>query len=264
MSFITTPNGLRAYRFEIFPASLPQAVFTRQGGISPAPWSSLNMGNTVGDESAHVRENRQRAFQAAGRQTASMFDVWQIHSADVVVVNAPHPHLNHPHELKADGMVTDNPRVTLFMRFADCTPIFLYDPRRGVVGLVHAGWLGTVRKIAAVAVRTMQAAYGSRPADILAAIGPAIGPDHYEIGADVEEHARYTFGRQAESLFERWHGPKAHFNLWAANQLVLRQAGVEAIETAGLCTACHVEDWYSHRAEKGQTGRFGALISLPE
>lgn len=264
MPFISAPNGLRYFQFKIFPARLAQAVFTRQGGNSPAPWDSLNFGNTVGDERQRVRENRQLAFQAVGREASSMFDVWQVHSADVVVVNAPHPHFHNPPELKADAMITDNPRVTLLMRFADCTPILLYDPRRGVVGLVHAGWLGTVRQAAARAVEMMRAAYGCRPADILAAIGPAIGPDHYEIGAEVEEHARYAFGAQAEPLFERWHGPKAHFNLWAANQLVLRQAGVEQIETAGICTACHTADWYSHRAEQGKTGRFGAIIALPE
>ncbi|NCP88329.1 MAG: peptidoglycan editing factor PgeF [Anaerolineae bacterium CG_4_9_14_3_um_filter_57_17] len=264
MSFTSAPNGVRYFQFASFPKNLIQAVFTRQGGVSPAPWDSLNFGNTVGDERPRVRENRHLAFQAVGREPSSMFDVWQVHSADVVVVNAAHPHFNNPLELKADAMITDNPRVTLFMRFADCTPILLYDPRRGVVGIVHAGWLGTVRKTAARAVEMMRAAYGSRPADILAAIGPAIGPDHYEIGGDVEEHARYAFGRDAETLFERGHGPKAHFNLWAANQLALRQAGVEQVESAALCTACHTEDWYSHRAEQGKTGRFGALIALPE
>ncbi|GAB4492911.1 MAG: peptidoglycan editing factor PgeF [Anaerolineales bacterium] len=264
MPFLTAPNGVRYYQFESFPAALKQAVFTRQGGLSPAPWQSLNFGNTVGDERPRVRQNRHLAFEALGRNPASMFDVFQVHSADVVLVNAPHPHFNNPPELRADAMLTDNPRVTLLMRFADCTPILLYDPRRGVAGIAHAGWLGTVRKAAARAVEMMRAAYGCRPADILAAIGPAIGPDHYEIGADVEEHARYAFGRDAESVLERGHGPKAHFNLWAANQLVLRQAGVEQVEIAGICTACHTADWYSHRAEKGQTGRFGALIALPE
>jgi hypothetical protein len=180
----------------------------------------------------------------------------------VVIANAPHPRYNDPPEFKADAILTDNPAVTLFMRFADCTPILLYDPRKAVVGLVHAGWLGTVKHAAAEAVKAMRAAYGSKPADICAAIGPSIGPDHYEVGLDVEVHVRYAFGPEAASLLHRNHGSKAHFDLWAANKLALNQVGVEQVEVAGLCTVCHPDDWFSHRGQKGKTGRFGALIGL--
>jgi len=121
--------------------------------------------------------------------------------------------------------------------------------------------LGTVRRAARAAVQAMQKRYSSNPADILAAIGPAIGPDHYEIGEDVIAQVQNTFGTDAESLLEE-HGESIHFNLWKANQLLLENAGVKQIEIAGICTACHTEDWFSHRAEKGKTGRFGALIAL--
>lgn len=257
-----TVAGVRYLTFDIFPREVVHAIFTRHGGLSPEPWHSLNVGGTVGDERARVRENRLRSFHALGRDTHSLFDVWQVHSADAVIANHPHPRITEPPEFKADIIVTDNPQVTLFMRFADCTPILLYDPRRAAVGIVHAGWLGTVKRAAGEAVRAMRAAYGSRPADLLAAIGPSIGPDHYEVGLDVEEHVRYAFGKAAASLLHRNHGPKAHFDLWAANKLALNQAGVEQVEVAGLCTVCHRDDWFSHRAEKGKTGRFGALIAL--
>lgn len=264
MPFVTAPNGVRYYQFSIFPPQVTQAIFTRQGGESSSPWKSLNLGNTVGDDRLRVRANRQRAFAALGREESSLFDVWQIHSADVVLANAPHPHLNNPPELKADAIITNNPRVTLFMRFADCTPILLYDPKRRALGLAHAGWLGTLRRAAAAAVQAMQDAFGSQPADLLAAIGPSIGPDHYEVGPEVEQSAFGVFGPRAETLLERFHGPKPHFNLWAANRLVLEEAGVHQIENASLCTACHTEDWFSHRAEKGKTGRFGVLLALAE
>lgn len=255
-------DGIRYLTFDLFPEQVVHAVFTRQGGLSPDPWASLNMGGTVGDERPRVRENRFRAFRALGRDPHSMFDVWQVHSADVVVANAPHSIV--PHELKADAIITDNPAVTLFMRFADCTPILLFDPARHAVGIVHAGWLGTVRKAASAVVEAMRAAYGSNPADILAAIGPAIGPDHYEVGTDVIEKAAHAFGAEAETLFHWNGGPRPHFDLWAANRLALRQAGLadRQIETAGICTACNPQDWYSHRQQKGKTGRFGALIAL--
>jgi YfiH family protein len=215
----------------------------------------------VGDVRERVRENRYRSFAALGRDRQSMFDVWQVHSADIVIANAAHPRFDNPPEFKADGIVTTNPDVTLFMRFADCTPILLYDPRARAVAIVHAGWQGTVKRAAGAAVKTMQAAYGSRPEDILAAIGPAIGPDHYEVGSDVIEQVRYSFGDDATRVLQKREG-RTFFDLWSANTMVLEQAGVRQVELAGLCTACHPDDWYSHRAGKGKTGRFGALIAL--
>jgi YfiH family protein len=252
-------NGLRYYSFEIFPETITQAVFTRHGGVSPRPWNSLNVGGSIGDDLAHVRENCIRSFQAIGRVPGSVHDVWQVHSADVVYADAPRP-LDTPYQ-KADILLTDNPAVTLYMRFADCTPILLHDPARRAIGMVHSGWLGTVRGAARAAVEAMQARYGSEPADILAAIGPAIGPDHYEVGADVIARVRATFGAEADALLPSY-GKSTHFDLWKANQLLLAQAGVNQVEVAGICTACHTEDWFSHRGEKGRTGRFGALIGL--
>jgi copper oxidase (laccase) domain-containing protein len=107
----------------------------------------------------------------------------------------------------------------------------------------------------------MQARFGSKPGDILAGIGPSIGPDHYEVGPDVVAQVRQAFGPSASSSLGN-HGGATHFDLWAANRLTLENAGVRQIELAGLCTACHTGDWYSHRAEKGRTGRFGAILAL--
>ena len=254
-------NGLRYYTFDIFPKEIIQAVFTRQGGVSPHPWDSLNVGGSIGDDITHVRENRIRSFRALCRMPESIHDVWQVHSVDVVYADAPRP-LDTEYQ-KADIMLTDNPQVTLFMRFADCTPIFLYDPKKQVIGSVHSGWLGTVRGAAQAAVGAMQERYDSKPADILAAIGPAIGPDHYEIGEDVITQVREAFGTDAESLLEA-HGESVYFNLWKANQILLEKSGVKEIEIANICTACHTDDWFSHRGEKGKTGRFGAMLALDE
>ena len=252
-------NGLRYYTFEIFPENIVQAVFTRQGGVSPQPWASLNVGGSIGDDITHVRENRIRSFKALERVPESIHDVWQVHSADIVYADEPRP-LDTPYQ-KADILLTDNPQVTLFMRFADCTPILLYDPEKEVIGIVHSGWMGTVRGAVRAAVEAMQERYASNPADILAAIGPAIGPDHYEVGGDVISQVQDAFGDQANSLLEK-HGESVHLDLWKANQILLESAGVKQIEVAGICTACHTEDWFSHRGEKGKTGRFGAMIAL--
>jgi len=254
-------DGLRYLTFDIFPETVIHAVFTRRGGVSPAPWESLNVGGGIGDDPERVRENRYRSFAALGRTRESIFDVWQVHSAEAVIADAPRPP-DEPYR-KADIILTDRPEVTLFMRFADCVPILLHDPRRGAIALVHAGWLGTVRGAARAAVQAMQARYGSHPGDILAAIGPSIGRDHYEVGTDVMQQVRASFGKDAEALLFP-EQDKIHFDLWAANCLLLKRAGVGKIELAGLCTACHLEDWFSHRAERGRAGRFGVLMALKE
>jgi hypothetical protein len=220
------------------------------------------VGGLVGDEVDRVKENRRRSFVAVDRDVATMYDVWQVHGDDVVCAGAPRP-LDMPH-LKADVILTDRPEVTLFMRFADCVPIVLYDPHKKVVGLAHAGWMGTVKKTASAAVRAMQECYGSQPGDLLAGIGPSIAVHHYEIGEEVAQQVRQAFSDQAHSLLVPANGDAARvrFDLWAANRLILQQSGVRQIEIAGLCTACHLDDWYSHRGEKGKTGRFGVIIGL--
>lgn len=253
-------HAIRYYQFDIFPSDIKQAVFTRRGGVSPAPWDSLNVGATVGDDLARVRENRVRSFAAMDRAPHSLFDAWLVHSADAVFADAPRPPEVGPQ--KADIIFTDQPAVTLYMRFADCVPILMYDPRKAVVGLAHAGWLGTVRGAASAAVRAMKEKYGSKPADIRAAVGPSIGPDHYEVGPKVVAQVNAAFGGDSRRLIESRDG-KTYFDLWAANRTQLERSGVEQIEVAGLCTACHLDDWFSHRAEQGKTGRFGALIALP-
>jgi YfiH family protein len=258
-------STVRYYSFEsLEEAGVAHGVFTRGGGVSPQPWSSLNVGATVGDDPGNVHENRQRAFQALCRPFESLFDVWQVHGTEVVCADAPRPG-DQAHQ-KADVILTDRPGVTLFMRFADCVPIYLYDLRHRVVGLVHAGWLGTVRQAAAVAIQAMQARYGSHPQEVLAGIGPSIAAHHYEVGSEVISQVQAAFGAEASGLLLTPNGAcsegHALLDLWAANRLVLERAGVRHIEIAGICTACCLDDWYSHRAERGQTGRFGALIAL--
>ena len=250
-------NGLRFFQFDSL--RVRHAVFTRQGGVSPEPWSSLNLGGTVGDEIERVRKNRYLSFEVMGCKTESIFDVWQVHSADAVCADGPRK-MDEPYQ-KADIILTDKPDVTLFMRFADCVPILVHDPVKGVIGVSHAGWLGTVRDVAGVTVRTMSERYGSNPSDIIACIGPSIGPDHYEVGEDVITQVKQTFGTDSDLVLHP-HNTRLHFDLWKANEYLLERAGVSQIASAGICTACHTEDWFSHRAEKGKTGRFGALIAL--
>jgi len=177
----------------------------------------------------------------------------------VICTDAPRPQqVTHK---KADAILTDNPEVTLFMRFADCVPILFFDPVKKVVGLAHAGWRGTVNQIATATVEKMVSVYGCCSEDIEAGIGPSIGPEHYEVGPEVVQQVRENFGPQAAFLLKSRNG-STYFDLWEANRFLLKKAGLMKIEISGLCTACHPQDWFSHRGEQGKTGRFGALIAL--
>jgi len=251
-------NGIHYLTFESF-ADLPHGIFTRRGGVSPAPWDSLNVGGSVGDDPANVRENRERSFNLLSRDPASIHDVWLVHGTNVVHAQGPRDLSDKA--IQADILFTDNPNVTLYMRFGDCVPLLFNDPKKGVVGIAHAGWLGTVRGVAKAAVKSMHERYGSDPRDIRAAVGPSIGPDHYEVGEDVAAQVRASFREQAHSVLEP-RGERFHFDLWKSNRLLLEEAGVGSVEMCEVCTACHTEDWFSHRAEKGRTGRFGAILAL--
>lgn len=252
-------DGLRYYRFDIFSDSITQAVFTRRGGVSPAPWHSLNLGGSVGDDPKNVAANRIRVFQSFGRPPESIHDVWLVHSTDIVYADHPRP-LADPSP-RADIIFTDNPQVSLFMRFGDCVPILFHDPVRNVIGIAHAGWMGTLQGVAGAAVRGLQQHYGSDPGNIVAGIGPSIGLDHYQVGADLVEKFRQKYPQHIDELVRPLNGG-FHLDLWAANEIQLRAAGVSKIQVSGVCTACNLQDWFSHRAEKGQTGRFGALMAL--
>ena len=256
------PDSIRYFTFDsLDQAGVIHAVFTRRGGVSPEPWASLNVGGLRGDDPTRVLENRVLSFRTLGRIPESVYDVWQVHSAEVICSDGPRTNLPHR---KADAILTDRSTITLFMRFGDCVPVLLFDPIRKVVGIAHAGWEGTVKKIVSATVNTMTTSYNSQPGDILAAIGPSIAAHHYQVGPEVVSQIEQTFKEDASYLLMKDPDGQVTLDLWAANRLVLEQAGVTQIEIAGLCTACHLEDWYSHRAEAGLTGRFGVLIALSQ
>jgi len=262
MPFFET-SGIRYWAFDSLLAhGVKHGFITRRGGVSRSPWASLNVGGTTGDDENHVRQNHQRIFNAFERPMNSMFDVWQVHGKDVVTTQKARP-AGTEHE-KADGILTNNHAVTLFMRFADCVPIILYDPVHQAGGIVHAGWMGTVKKISAQAVIAMQKTYQSAPADIVAAIGPSIGPDDYEIGQNVIDAVHQAFDNAAIARLLLKRNGSVFFDLWAANEIALREVGVNQVECAGISTFAHVDDWFSHRKEKGTTGRFGVLFCVPE
>lgn len=254
-------SELRVFKFSSFPTDdLVHGLFTRQGGVSRAPWATLNVGGNVGDEVQHVAENRRRILHHLARPLDSTFDVWQVHGAQIL--HAEHPRTGPPYP-RADGVITDNPAVTLVLRFADCVPLLLFDAKRLAIGLVHAGWKGTVLQAARRAVEAMERAFGSSPRDIVAGIGPAIAGHHYPVGPEVETAFRDSFGDGASSFLQAKNG-EVHLDLPGANGKLLRRAGVSHIERSRICTACDLTNWFSHRGENGRTGRFAAVVALRE
>lgn len=251
---------LRYYGFDLLEKEgLFHAAITREGGVSPPPWNSLNLGGSGGDDRSRIIQNRDLLFQAFNISGKNIFDVWQVHGDTVICSDRPRDP-EKPHQ-KADAIITDRRNIVLLMLFADCVPIILYDPVQEAVGIAHAGWKGTVLKVAAKTVKQMGICYGSEPENIRAVIGPSIGPDHYSIGTDVIQSVRDSFGFMADDFIRSDnHGVK--FDLWESNRFILENSGVKQIEVAGICTACHTKDWFSHRAENGQTGRFGVLVGL--
>ena len=252
-------GAVKYYQFEAMQA-LRHGVFTRQGGVSKVPWSSLNVGGTVGDDPDDVRRNHEIMYQTLGVNRERSVTTWLVHSVDVVYVDGPLA--DRRWFERADAMITDRVDTPLVMRYADCTPLYFHDPVKGVIGLAHAGWRGTVNGMAARTVRALEQSFGSRPADIIAGIGPAIGPQRYQVGEEVVSAAQNYFGDLSDIVRRDPSDDTAYLDLWSANRVDLERAGVEQIEIAGICTATRMDEFFSHRAEKGRTGRFGAIISL--
>lgn len=248
--------------------SVRHGCSTRVGGVSQAPWNSLNTGFTVHDDPADVWENRRRFAACLGLENLTWL-LSMSHGRDVVRVDTAPPlpvdRRQPPRPLyAADACVTDRPGVPLSLTVADCVPVFFHDPVRRCIGLAHAGWRGTVAGIVEATVRTMVEEYGCRPSDLRVGIGPSIGPDAFEVGPEVLAAFETEFPERPEVIVSRSGEGKGRVDLWQANAEMARRAGVlEAhIEVSGWCTASCPELFFSHRRDQGQSGRLLAAIVL--
>lgn len=263
MQRITHPNGVITYTFDILGSHPVRAhVSTRHGGVSPAPWDTLNFSVSRGDAPERVQENRQRLATALGFAADQMVRTHQVHGTGVAKVDWNDA---GSWQEACDGLISDAVGLPLALVFADCVPILLYDPLHHALGVCHAGWRGTLNGAATATLWAMQAAYDTQPAAVLACIGPSIGPQSYEVGEEVLNLAQVKL-RNADQLFTYPHGPeqKPYFNLWQANVDQLVEAGVlpTQIEISGIDTAQNTADFFSHRAERGQCGLFSLAAWL--
>lgn len=234
----------------------PLAVTSwRHGGVSRGPYATLNLGFHAEDDPRAVSENRRRFLDAWGIPVDRLVLPHQTHTANVARVAEADIRMRRsfPH---TDALVSDCPNVALGVLVADCVPVFLYDPLCRAVGMAHAGWRGVYAGVVAETVRRMVQEFGTRPQTLSVILGPSIGGCCYEVSSELAEQFCQRFGREVVE--------GRRLNLWSAIRIELEREGVSSdrIATVGLCTACNVGDFYSHRREGSPTGRLLACLYL--
>lgn len=243
---------------------------TRLGGVSEGCYSSMNLSVTRGDREEDVRENFRRIADAIGVQCENMVFSQQTHTANVRVVTEADRGMGMTRPLAwqdVDGLVTDVPGVCLVTFYADCVPLFFVDPVKKAIGLSHSGWRGTVAKIGKETIRQMQESYGCDPENILAAVGPSICQDCYEVSEDViVQFQEHFLEKDWASLFYKKENGKYQLNLWKANELLFLESGIkkEHIAVTNVCTHCNSEVLYSHRTMGNRRGNLAAFLALDQ
>jgi len=260
-------NQVPFYACDGFGPGVVHGFSTRNGGVSPAPWDTLNLGAERGDDPARLRENFLRFCAAIGADPGGLVKNQQVHSTRVRPVTRADamPSPETPGTVEADGLITAEPGVALTIFSGDCLPIFLSDPDRRVIAACHAGWRGTAQGIAAQAVKQMTEDYGCKPENIRAAVGPGIGVCCFETHADVPDGLRAGLGADAEEFIHPLPGgEKFRVDLKGANVRWLVKAGVsrEKIAVSTACTACNREDFWSHRKMGSRRGSMAAVIQM--
>ncbi|MDQ5984667.1 MAG: Polyphenol oxidase [Syntrophus sp. SKADARSKE-3] len=244
---------------------LSHAFCTRVGGVSKGPFAGLNISPLEGDEPENVCENWRLLSQAFGIAKDHFFLLRQVHGDGILVLDRPLPMAPAAADLceppPYDAVITDQPGLALCIKTADCVPIFLVDPVNRVIANVHAGWKGTALGIARRVVTAMTERFGSKPGLILAAIGPAIGPCCYEVDEPVIRAMGQGMGCRPSLTHDRW-----MLDLPLINRHLLCEAGLagEHISSVNLCTSCRKDLFFSHRRDRGRTGRQVHFLMLNE
>ena len=235
---------------------------TKLGGVSKGCWATMNISTTRGDDPEDVEENQRRIARAIGVKPEDMTFTNQTHTTNVAVVRAEDKGRRF---METDGMITNVPGICLVTFYADCVPLYFVDPVKKAIGLSHSGWRGTVGKIGKVTVELMQKTYGSDPKDILAAIGPSICQDCYEVSEDVIVKFQKSFEEKYwPELFYQKENGKYQLNLWKANELVFEEAGIlkKHIAVTNVCAHCNPDILFSHRTTGNKRGNLSAFLAL--
>lgn len=246
------------------------AFSTRMGGVSKGPYATMNFSFTRGDDPEDVKENYCRMAKALGVDMNRMVLTWQTHTTNVRVVSEADfgkGVVCDRDYRDVDGLVTNIPGVTLVTFFADCVPLYFVDTKNKAIGLSHSGWRGTVNRMGKATLETMAKEFGTKPEDVVACVGPSICQDCYEVGPEVIEQFESAFdAKYHEALFYKKPNAKYQLNLWEANRIVLREAGVpeNQISVTDICTYCNPELLFSHRRSAEKRGNLCAFLCLNE
>ena len=252
-------NGVSIWKFKVLEDQV-HFVSGRSGGVSPAPFDSLNLSFSAGDAAENVIENRRRLAFSIGISPENLVFVSQCHSNEIILVN----NKADAEGKKADALLTNVPGICLCVMGADCVPVLAYDPQKKVAAAIHAGWKGTVASITSKTLEAMQLHFGCRMQDVKIGIGPSISQDKYEVGKEVYNLFKSNFG--AADLIFKYNAETAKYfpDLWLANKMQAMQLGVKEsnIEIAEICTFSNPNEFFSARFFKNQTGRFAAGILI--
>ncbi|MGN0243262.1 MAG: peptidoglycan editing factor PgeF [Lachnospiraceae bacterium] len=268
-SRLITQDGVAYFTFSIFDDYPVVCGFsTRLGGVSEGIFSSMNLSFTRGDREEAVWENYNRIGSVLGFRPEQVVCTDQVHDTKVLRVTKEHcgMGMTKPRIAGIDGLMTSERQVPLATFYADCVPLFFYDPVKQVIAASHSGWRGTVQRMGAVTVARMQEEYGCNSSDLLCAIGPSICRDCYEISEDVAREFQTAFkDDQIEEILRDDHNGKYHLDLWRCNQIVLEEAGIpkEQISIPDVCTCCNPDLLFSHRASQGKRGNLAGFMMLP-
>lgn len=249
-------------------AGLKHFVSTRMRGFSRPPYDSLNLAFHVGDDPSAVLRNRALLARSLDVPISWFVAGEQVHRDGIYIVgenDRGRGATNHEDAVpEADALITQKPNICLMVLTADCVPVLIYDPQNHVAAAVHAGRKGTVLEITRKTVDVMRWEFGCRSSDLIAGIGPSIGPCCYRVGPEAAEEFHQSFGYSDELLTINPSDGSILLDLWKANERQLLEAGVRAdrIETARICTRCRMDLFYSARGSGGTTGRFGTGICL--
>ncbi len=241
---------------------------TRHGGVSSGIFERLNLGFGRGDRDEHVKENFRILCEALEIKPNHLVFTNQVHDDLVHVVDEKDCGKGMTREsdlLGVDGFITNKKEVALVTFYADCVPLYFLDPVHEVIGLAHAGWRGTVKKIGAKTIQKMTEVFGSRPEELIGAIGPSIGACCFEVSEDVKSEFEKTFEPQIlGTIVKSYSASKYMLDLWAANEAIMIEAGMKAdrITKTDVCTMCHKNDLFSHRGSNGQRGSMVAIMQL--
>ncbi|HEX7956689.1 MAG TPA: peptidoglycan editing factor PgeF [Pyrinomonadaceae bacterium] len=254
-------GGVRAIACEpLEREGFANAFSTRGGGVSPFPEGSLNLAGFDQDAAENIRENRRRFVSTLGGEW-TLAACWQVHGSDVRVVRGVEDPRSESE--RCDALTTTRKGVLLGVKTADCVPVVLGDRRGGACAAVHAGWRGTLAEILKRALARMREEFGTDPADVRAAVGPAALGCCYEVGAEVIDSFREKFA-DSDSLFTPTRDGHALVDLHEANRRQLVESGVapERIHLLPLCTMCRTDLFFSYRQDRKLYGRTGRLLSV--